>query len=297
MKPFTYIEPELLPEALALLAQYGDEAKVIAGGTALVNFMKHGLIEPRVVVGLRRLKPLRQISASNEIRIGALATLHNIQTSPLILSHAPLLAEACRHVATVRVRSMATIGGALAFADPALDTPPALIVLDGKVRLRSQHAERDIPADRFFKGIFESALEPQEIISEVTIPAQPTDCGCAFLKFAPATHDDYATVCVAVRVTITDGRICDARIALGAVGTTPIRAVEAEPALRGFAPDEKIFSDVARMTAESLQPVTNLRSSSEYKRAMVVVFVRRALDLAAKRAIGLVPQEKSGPRS
>lgn len=286
MKPFSYIEPDLIPQALALLAQHGDEAKVIAGGTALVNFMKHGLIEPRVVIGLRRFKHMRELSVSNGITIGALTTLHAIQTSPLIAKHAPLLVDACSHVATVRVRGMATIGGALAYADPALDTPPALIALDARIRLLSEHGERVVPADGFFKGIFETVLEPHELIIEVAIPPQPPGSGWAFLKFVPATHDDYATVCVAVRLAIADGRISEARIALGAVGTTPIRDASAETRLRGIAPDAEVFGNVARMTAESLEPLANLRGSSEYKRAMAAVFVRRALELAAKRAIG-----------
>jgi carbon-monoxide dehydrogenase medium subunit len=286
MKSFTYIEPEVVPEALALLRKHGDEAKLIAGGTALVNFMKQGLIEPQFVVGLRRFKHMREISVSTGLKIGALTTLNAIQNSPLIAGHAPLLAEACSHVATVRVRNMATIGGALAYADPSLDTPPALVALDARIKLLSEGGERVVSADGFFKGIFETVTEPHELISEVAIPPQPSGSGSAFLKFLPATHDDYATVCVAVQLSIVDREISDVRIALGAVGTTPVRNASADKSLCGAAPNAQAFDEAARTIVGSLEPLANLRASSDYKRAMAAVFVRRALDLAAKRAMG-----------
>jgi len=286
MKSFTYIEPETVPEALELLAQHGDEAKLIAGGTALVNFMKQGFIAPQIVVGLRRFKHMREISASTGLKVGALMTLNAIQHSPLVMDHAPLLAETCSHVATVRVRNMATIGGALAYADPALDTPPALIALDARIKLLSRDGERVVPAENFFKGIFETVTEPHELISEVEIPPQPPGSGSAFLKFLPATHDDYATVCVAVQLSIMDRRISDVRIGLGAVGATPVRYASADASLRGITPSARAFDDVARTIAGSLEPLENLRGSSDYKRAMAALFVRRALQLAAKRAIG-----------
>jgi carbon-monoxide dehydrogenase medium subunit len=248
--------------------------------------MKNGLIEPRVVVGLRRLKHMREISVPDGLKIGALTTLHTIQHSTVVAAHAPLLAEACSHVATVRVRNMATIGGALAYADPALDTPPALIALNASIKLTSKSGERVAPAESFFKGIFETVVEPSELISEVIIPVQPSVSGSAFLKFLPATHDDYATVCVAVQLSVADRRISEARIALGAVGTTPVRNAAADAGLRGATMGPRTFDDAAQAIAASLDPLVSLRGSSDYKRAMAAVFVRRALAVAAKRATG-----------
>jgi len=285
--PFTYLEPSSLDETLALLAQHGDEAKLIAGGTGLVNLMKQRLVRPEFVIGLRALKPLTAIAENGGLSIGALATLRSLEGSAAVRRAAPLLAEACRHVATVRVRSMATLGGAVAHADPNLDTPPVLIALDGQIIARSRRGERKIPADRFFTGYFETVLEPDEIVTEILIPAQPAGSGTAFLKFLPATHDDYATVSVAVRVVLgADGAIAEARVALGAAGTVPVRATAVEAGLAGKTADETTFREVAPLVLRSIDPIADFRGSTEYKRKMAVVHVGRALTQAASRASG-----------
>jgi carbon-monoxide dehydrogenase medium subunit len=283
--PFTYLEPASLDEALALLAQHGGEAKLIAGGTGLVNLMKQRLVRPEFVIGLRALKPLAEIAENGGLRIGALATLRSLEGSAAVRRAAPLLAAACHHVATVRVRSMATLGGAVAHADPNLDTPPALIALDGQIVARSRRGERKIPADRFFTGYFETVLEPDEIVTEILIPAQPAGSGTAFLKFLPATQDDYATVSVAARVALrADGAIAGARVALGASATVPVRAAAVEAALIGKPSDATTFRDAAPLVLRSIDPIADFRGSTEYKRKMAVVHVGRALTEAASRA-------------
>ena len=282
MVPFTYLEPSTVDEAIALLAQHGRDAKLIAGGTGLVNLMKQRLVRPSFVIGLRALKPLAGIAENGELRIGALATLQSIERSPAVRRHAPLLAEACRHVATVRVRSMATLGGAVAHADPNLDTPPALIALDAQIVTRSGRGQRKLPADRFFTGYFESVLEPDEMVTEILIPAQPVGSGTAFLKFLPATQDDYATVSVAARVALgAGGAIVDARVALGASATVPVRATAVEAALAGKTADETTFREAAPLVLRSIDPIADFRGSAEYKRKMAIVHVRRALAEAA----------------
>jgi aerobic carbon-monoxide dehydrogenase medium subunit len=286
--PFTYLEPSSLDETLELLAQHGDEAKLIAGGTGLVNLMKERLVRPEFVIGLRALKPLVGIKENGGLRIGALTTLRSLEDSAAVRRAAPLLAEACHHVATVRVRSMATLGGAMAHADPNLDTPPVLIALDGQIVARSRRGERKIPADRFFTGYFETVLEPDEIVTDIVIPAQPAGSGTAFLKFLPATHDDYATVSVAVRVALgVDGAIAEARVALGAAATVPVRAIAVEAGLAGKTADEATFREVAPLVLRSIDPIADFRGSTEYKRKMAVVHVSRALTQAASRARGL----------
>jgi len=282
--PFTYLEPATLAEALVQVAQYGDDAKVIAGGTALINFMKSQLVHPRVVIGLRRLKSMDAITGDGETKVGALTTLHTIATSSLIARTVPVLADACRHVATVRIRMMATLGGAMAYADPSLDTPPALIAADARIKTSSQRGEREIPVQQFFTGIFETVLQPDELVTEITIPPQPAGAGFSFIKFTPATHDDYSTVSVATRLTVSNGIFADARIALGAVGTTPVRAEKAEAALRGMRPDESSYRQAGEAAAAELAPLADFRGSSEYKRKMAAVYVRRALAAAAARA-------------
>jgi carbon-monoxide dehydrogenase medium subunit len=283
--PFTYLEPSSLDEALALLAERGAEAKVIAGGTGLVNLMKQRLVRPEFVIGLRALKPLRSIIENGGIRIGALATIQSLEASAAIRRQAPLLAAACGHVATVRVRSMATLGGAVAHADPNLDTPPALIALDAEIVARSRRGERKIPADRFFTGYFETVLEPDEIVTEILVPEQPACSGTAFLKFLPATQDDYATVSVAVRIALSaNGAITDARVALGAAATVPVRATAVETALSGEAADEKNFREAASLVRDAIDPIADFRGSAEYKRKMAIVHVRRALSQALSEA-------------
>ncbi len=285
MIPFIYLEPSSLEEALALLARHGGEAKLIAGGTGLVNLMKQRLVRPAFVIGLRALKPLADITEDSGLTIGALATLAALESAASVRRKAPLLAEACGHVATVRIRSMATLGGAMAHADPNLDTPPALIAMEGQIVARSQRGKRKIPAERFFTGYYETLLEPDEIVTEIRIPAQPDGSGTAFLKFLPATQDDYATVSIAARVALDgNGTIGDARVALGAAATVPVRATAVEAALSGKAADDTTFRDAAPLVLDAIDPIADFRGSAEYKRKMAVVHVRRALTEAAARA-------------
>jgi carbon-monoxide dehydrogenase medium subunit len=285
MIPFTYLEPSNLDEALALLAQHGDGAELIAGGTGLVNFMKQRLVRPRFVIGLRALKPLVQIEEKGGLRIGALATLQTLATCKLVRRSAPLLAEACGHVATVRIRSMATIGGAMAHADPNLDTPPALMAMDGQIVARSRRGQRTIPIEGFFTGYYETVLAHDEIVTEILIPEQPAGSGTAFLKFLPATQDDYATVSVAARVALNgNGTIAEARVALGAAAMVPVRARAVEAALSGNAADERTFREAASLVLNAIDPIADFRGSAEYKRKMAVVHVRRALAEAAAKA-------------
>jgi aerobic carbon-monoxide dehydrogenase medium subunit len=283
--PFTYLEPSSLDEALALLAQHGDDAKVIAGGTGLVNLMKQRLVRPSFVIGLRALKPLAGTTENGELRIGALVTLGTLEASAPVRRKAPLLAEVCGHVATVRIRSMATLGGAMAHADPNLDTPPALIAMDGQIVARSQRGQRTIPADRFFTGYYQTVLEPDEIVTEIVIPEQPAGSGTAFLKFLPATQDDYATVSVAARIALDgNGTVAGARVALGAAATVPVRARAVEAALSGKAANEARFREAASLVLDAIDPIADFRGSAEYKRKMAVVHVRRALAEAAAKA-------------
>jgi carbon-monoxide dehydrogenase medium subunit len=284
--PFTYLEPSTRDEALALLAQHGDEAKLIAGGTGLVNFIKQRLVRPRFVIGLRALKPLAQVEESGGLRIGALTTLQSLATCGSVRRLAPLLAEACGHVATVRIRSMATIGGAVAHADPNLDTPPALMAMDAQIIIHSQRGQRTIPTDQFFTGYYETILAQDEIVTEILIPEQSPGSGTAFLKFLPATQDDYATVSVAARIALDgNGIISEARVALGAAAMVPVRAKAVETMLSGKAADATMFREAASMVLDAIDPIADFRGSVGYKRKMAVVHVRRALAEASAKAV------------
>jgi aerobic carbon-monoxide dehydrogenase medium subunit len=288
MIAFNYVEPANLAEALAALARYGDEVRPIAGGTGLVNLMKQRLVQPAQLLGLRRLTELGRMSFANELTIGAICTLRELENSPLVLRHAPLLAEAARRVASIRIRSIATIGGALAHADPNEDLPPALIALDARVRVRSHNRVRELPVSELFSGYYETVLELDELLTEVVIPAQPPDSGVAFLKFLPQSQDDYATVAVAARLTLKADRIGQLRVALGGVAPTPLRAQPLEVALTGQVPTSAMLREASALVAEMVDPLSDFRGSADYKREMAVVFTLRAITqaLATARGIG-----------
>jgi carbon-monoxide dehydrogenase medium subunit len=246
--------------------------------------MKQRLVQPTYLIGLRRLDGLGSVDYDGSLRIGALCTHRAIETSPLVRDHASLLTDALQHVASVRIRAMATVGGALAHADPNQDTPPALLALDTRVRIRSQQHTREVPIAEFFCGYYETVLAPDELITEVIIPPLPAGSGAAFIKFLPQTHDDYATVAVAARITLAGDRIADARVALGAAAATPVRAVAVENALRGQAVTPATFREAAALAAKEVDPISDFRGSAAYKREMAVVFVQRALARAVAQA-------------
>ncbi len=286
MISFDYREPESLDEALELLTDEGDEARPIAGGTALINLMKQRLVQPAYLVSLRRLPGMGVISRNGDLHLGALATHRAVETSAAVAAHAPVLQEMMHQVASVRVRNIATIGGALAHADPNQDAPPVLMVLDARISTQSTSGRREIPIDQFFSGYYETVLEPGEIVTEVSVPAQPAGSGAAFLKFLPQTQDDYATVSAAARLTVQNGRIADARVATGSSAPTPLRLRSVEAALTGRHADASTLRDAAELAREEVDPNTDFRGSAGYKRQMAAVFVRRVLEQALARAQG-----------
>jgi len=279
MRPFEYVEPETLEEALALLADDPDDTVVMAGGTSLVILMKQDLVRPARVLGLRRIAQLRDIGASGEgLALGALATHGALARSEPVRRHASALAATFAAVATVRIREQATLGGNLAHADPAQDPPVTLLALDGVVVAKSRFAERRIPLDAFFADIFETSLEPGELVLRVELPPVSAGARGTYKKFLPATLDDYATVSVAaVIATDAAGACTDARIALGGAGPVPIRAHDAERSLAGRRLDDAAIREAAALAAAATDPIDDLRGSAEYKRAMAGVWTERAL--------------------
>src|SRR5947207_5810764 len=279
MRPFDYVEPETLDEALEILAGDPDDTLVMAGGTSLVILMKQDLVRPARVVGLRRIAQLRDIGATGgTLALGALATHGMLARSEAVRRHAPALASTFAAVATVRIREQATLGGNLAHADPAQDPPVTLLALDGVAVARSRFGERRIPLDALFVDLFETSLEPGEILLRVELPRLPAGARATYKKFLPATLDDYATVSVAAVVaTDADGVCTYARIALGGAATVPLRAREAERSLAGRRPGDAAIRETAALAAAAADPVDDLRGSSDYKRAMAEVWTERAL--------------------
>jgi carbon-monoxide dehydrogenase medium subunit len=284
---FDYRTPHTVDEALALLREHGDDARVVAGGTALVTMMRQRLVLPDCLVSLRDVEGLNRIeAASGGIRLGALVTHRQAEVSPLVAERLPVLAEAFRRVATVRIRHMATVGGSLAHADPNQDPPVTLMALDAKVEIRRAGGRRELPLSGFFRDYYETALEPGELITAVTVPPLPPASGAAFIKFLPRSAEDYATVAVAAIVTLEagGGRCREARIALGSVAPTPLRAAKAEALLRGGQLDEQLLRAAGAAAKDEVNPLTDHRGSAAYKREMTAVMVGRALTQAWEAA-------------
>ena len=289
MIPFEYRTPKSLKEVQADLKQFGTDAKLIAGGTALVIMMKQRLVRPSCLISLRQVRGLNAIAVKDGgLGIGGLVTHREVETSSLVRRRMPLLAETYRHVATIRVRNVATVGGGIAHADPNQDPPPTLIALGATVKVSSAHGSRLIPLEEFFTDYYETVLKPEEIITEVLVPRVPPNSGVAFLKFLPRTADDYATVSAAAVVTLDRSKktFADVSIALGSVGATPVRAKEAEAVLRGQPVKTEAIREAAEKAKEAVDPISDFRGSAAYKREMAGVFVRRALEKALDSVSG-----------
>ena len=283
MIPFEYRTPKSLKEVHATLKEFGDDAKLIAGGTALVIMMKQRLVRPTCLVALRSVRGLNGIEVKDGgLSIGGLATHREVESSSLVRRRLPMLAETYHHVATLRVRNMATVGGGLAHADPNQDPPPSLIALGATVKATSASGSRMLALDEFFKDYYETVLNPDEIITELFIPKVAPNTGAAYIKFLPRTADDYATVSAAAVLTLDKAKktIADVRIALGSVGVTPIRATDAEAVLRGQPLKAEAFADAGEKAKGMVDPVSDFRGSAAYKKDMAAVFVRRALEKA-----------------
>jgi len=282
MNAFDYRAPRSLDEALAVLGEYGEDARAVAGGTALVTMMRQRLVQPRCLVSLRDVQGLGRIEANGGLRLGALVTHREAELSPLVRERLPVLAETFRRVATVRIRHMATIGGALAHADPNQDPPVTLLALGATVEIRGARGSRELPLAEFFRDYYETALAAGELVTAIKVPPPPPASGSAFLKFLPRTADDYATVAAAAIVTLEqDGVRCrEARIALGSVGVTPLRATSAEALLRGEPLGEDLLKAAGEAAKTAVDPLSDHRGSAAYKREMTAVMVGRALEQA-----------------
>ena len=284
MNDFEFHAPASLDEAFALLAQYGDTARPMSGGTALVILMKQSLVNPEHLVSLEKIPGLDSIRVVGaELRIGGLARHYDVEHSAAVRDFAPLLCDIYHRVATVKIRNMATVGGGLAHADPAQDPPPGFMTLDARVRLRSRDGEREIPVSDLFSDYYETIIQPGEILTEVIVPRPSPSARFTYLKFLPRTEDDYATVAVAAKAE-TGGGVCrNVRVALAAAGPTPIRATAVEQALEGQPATSAAVRSAAEAVAGHVDPLDDFRGSSAYKRDMAVVFTRRALE----RVLGL----------
>jgi carbon-monoxide dehydrogenase medium subunit len=280
---FDYRAPATLDEALAVLAELGDEAKVMAGGQSLIPLLKLRFASPAVVVDIGRLPGLKGVTSDGTtIRIGALTRHVDIERGAEIRALCPILAETAPQISDPLVRNLGTVGGSIAHADPSGDWGSVMIALNAQLVARSTRGERTISATEFFKGPFTTALAADEILTEIRIPAVSRSAG-TYLKLERKIGD-FATVGVAVQVELSNGSIGRAGIGLTAVGSHNLQATAAEQSLKGAAPSDQAIAEAARLAAEAAEPKGDIRGSADYKKDMVRVFVQRGLKTAIKRA-------------
>jgi carbon-monoxide dehydrogenase medium subunit len=287
--PFEYYAPKTVDEALAHLAEFGYDAKVLAGGQSLVPMMNFRLAQPSIIVDINNLSELFNIRPDDGggLRIGAMARHHQVETNALVAERAALITDAMPHIATVQVRSRGTFGGSLAHADPAAELTAVSVALEGSLLLRSQKGERWVPANEFFAGLFTSVLEPDELLIEAKFPALPGRTGCALVEVARRPHD-FALVGVAAVVTLGEGDRCQqARIVFFSVGDGPVVAHQGAELLKG----KELTSEALHAAAETaakrdIDPGSDIHATSEYRRHLAGVLSFRALSKAYERARG-----------
>jgi CO/xanthine dehydrogenase FAD-binding subunit len=286
MKPpaFDYIAADSIAMAVAALAAAGDDAKIIAGGQSLVPMLNFRMLRPSILVDINRIAGLDAIAETSEaIRVGALTRHYQLETSPLVARHLPVLSCAMTHVAHLAIRNRGTIGGSLAHADPAAELPMMALLLDAELRIASTFGERIVAARDFFLGALTVDLASGEIITEVVLPKLPPHTGWGFEEVA-RRHGDFALAAVAATLTVSDGAITQARIALTGVGPTALRADEAESMLIGQALEPTLTDRVIDAIRAAMEPETDLQASSDYRRHLAGVLTGRALTAAWRRA-------------
>ncbi len=287
MVRFEYLEPSTLQEVITILNQYGSQAKVLAGGTDLLTLLKERTLKPRFVVNIKHLTGMGGIihAPGQGLRIGALTTIHTLETSTLLKEKYPALAQAAHLLGSPQVRNLATIGGNLCNAAPSAETAPPLLSFSASLRIAGPKGERILPLESFFTGPGITVLQDGELLIEVSFPEPPPGIGSVYLKHCPRGSMDIAVVGVAVRLALSsgNGKVEECRIGLGAVGPTPFRATGAEELLRGEKVTELLVQEVAKKAAAESRPISDIRGSAEYRSQMVRVLTARALRMAHER--------------
>ena len=290
MRSFEYLAPQTIDEAVRLLGEHGDRARPIAGGTDIVVQMKESATRfpyPQYLIGLNRISELKGIefSESAGLRIGAGATMAEIAESPIIRERYAALAEGAGVVGSLQTMNMATIGGNVCNAAPSADTAPALLAFEAQAVIAGQSGTRSIDLDQFFAGPGQTTLGTGELLAEIRMPAPARRTGSAYRRHTPRKQMDIAVVGIAAVVTLGDGgRIERARITLGAVAPTPVRARQAEESLAGQTASDEAFSRAAEIAAGECSPISDQRGTAEFRSHLVRVMTERLLREAVRRA-------------
>ena len=278
-----YLDPTTVDETLDLLAEYGDGAKVVAGGQSLLILIREGFVDPEALIGLSGVEPLRSMEINGSARIGAMVTHTEVERDARIAQRWPILAAAEGAVSTVQIRNRGTLCGNIAHGFPTADPPAALIACDARVHLASKSGgERDVAAQDFFVGLMQTAARPDELVTAVTLPPQPEGARGAYVKFAIRPLD-FAIVGAAARLVMApDGTVDEARIGLNGAASHTLRATEAEAVLRGERPSSELFEAAGAAAAAQSSPLGDIDGSEDYKRRVIGVYTRRVLDKAIR---------------
>jgi len=286
MKPaaFDYVVADSIDMAVASLAEAGGDAKIIAGGQSLVPMLNFRLLRPSILVDINRIDGIAFIEeAGKNIRVGALTRHYQLETSPVVARHLPVLACAMTHVAHLAIRNRGTIGGSLSHADPAAELPMIALLLDAELHIASASSKRTIAARDFFLDTLTVDLAGGDIVTEIVLPKLPPKTGWGFEEVARRSGD-FALAAVAATLTVSAGAIAQARIALTGVGPTALRAAEAEALLVGHALEPGLTGRVVDAVRAAIKPDTDLHASSDYRRHLAGVLADRAVSAAWRRA-------------
>lgn len=283
--PFEYLRPKTVPEAIAMLQEHGDEAKILSGGQSLIPMMKLRLARPGYLIDINRISGLSHIKEEGGyLKIGGLAREAELEASPVVRANYPIISDTAHVIADPQVRNLATVAGNLAHGDPANDHPATMIALSAQVVANGSKGERVIPIENFFLSLFSTALRQDEILTEIRIPIPPPRSGGAYFKMERKVGD-FATAAVAAQLTLDDQGACQkAGIGLTNVGATPIKARKAEAFLQGKKLDEATIRQAAQLAADEAEPSADLRGPVEYKKGLVKELAKRALLRALERA-------------
>lgn len=278
---FDYIKPESMDQVSELLLKHGSAARVMAGATDMIIPMKDGAVKPvpEVIIDLKELDGMRELEYSDEegLKIGALTTLRQIEFSDLVWEKNPAVATACKSIASTQIRAKGTIAGNICNASPSCDSGPMIVASDAAVRVYGPEGERVIKGGDFFVDFKKTALKPGEFVTSITYPPLKKNQKAAYMKHAVRKAMDLAIVGVAAIITVEEGVCTDAKIGLGAVAVTPIRAPKAEEILVGKKLTDEVIEEAAQAAMESCKPISDIRASKEYRSAMVKVFTKRAI--------------------
>ena len=289
MRRFEYLEARTLRQAIRMLQQHGQQARIVAGSTDFLVRWRAGFWHPDYVVNIQHVPGLNRVtySARNGLRLGALVTIQTLEQHPAIRRHYPALAAAAASFAGVQVRNLATVGGNICNASPSGDTLPALLVYGAECRLSGPDGNRQAPLEQLFTGPGQTVLAQDEVLTEIMLPPPARNTGSLYIKHSPRGAMDIATVGVASAVTVDGSGVCtDARIALGAVAPTPLRARTAEDMLGGQMLGPELLQAVAEQAMSQASPIDDVRGTASYRREMVGVLTRRTLERAAEAATG-----------